>query len=357
HNRDMAIAHKLMVSYDIGETTSTMMSLLNPASPILGWNTGGEDKHTMLATRYALFNTASNWSMNLSFLCAGAKSAERKRVKSIDPKTINFAETGKRYHSFVMSDGDNVGWKNSNFFGDVFFGAPDNKSIPMSWTSCSSMLSMVNPCAWNKIVDEMSEHNTFIEYGGGYMYPDHFGKDRQGGQEENLRLFMRKVNENLKVTGVRVFGFICMEKLDDERTRKACQIIVDEIEVLTGIIAVKYSPYNDNKGDVFWIKNRQGVDIPVVAPKYSLWKGISAAGSGDPTKIAGLINNDPLDNCFTIVHAWSKYGTDDIQGTQAVAQCKSDINSNSVKVVSLEELLWRIRMKHNPEETKKVLGL
>jgi len=78
---------------------------------------------------------------------------------------------------------------------------------------------------------------------------------------------------------------------------------------------------------------------------------------------------------WVIAHAWSWFklapGFDDnaedmpqenaaaqggVRGYTPVTWCAARLPSN-IRTVSPEELIWRIRMKHDPEQTKKQIGL
>jgi hypothetical protein len=76
----------------------------------------------------------------------------------------------------------------------------------------------------------------------------------------------------------------------------AYQIYVDELEDIAGIVAVQYAPYHGGLGDVYWFKNKKGIEIPVVTATYTLWKDLKMIGSRsfpgkmDGRKIIGRYN-------------------------------------------------------------------
>lgn len=358
NNRDYAIAHKSMVYYGIDSLFITILQWAKPLSPVIGWNKGDEFKHIEPCTRYGLINTATDWCMNLPLLTIADDKGPGK-VRSLDPKTINWQEK-ENYHAFVMSDGDNMQWTFGGFLNNKDYWAnSNNASIPMSFTTCVLNLSLAGPDVYQYLLQSQPTNASVVEYGGGYYYPDLFAKARPD-TEKILRQYAAMINVQMKKTGTKVFGFIC-RNIASEEAIKAYRVYAEEIDDLTGMIAVQYSPYNGAFGKTIWVKNKKGVEIPVVAARYQLWVNLPKPGSGDPQQLAGWINTDnknsSVDNRqlnWTIVHAWSSFNG--VRGVEPVAQTKALIEKGT-KVVSMEELLWRIRMQHNAAATQKVIGI
>lgn len=363
NNMDLAIANKALVTYGTDDLTEKIMGWMDPITPVVGWNHGDEDDFTQLPSKYGLFNTASDWCTNLIALSAGAENARLAKVKTIDPKSIDFNDNS-HHHSFIMSDGDNMQWTIGAFVNNnEFWGSPVHGEFPMGFTSCPVNISMMAPDAYNELIATQPPNTTVIEYGGGYQYPDVFAVEKGAQREKIQREFARKVNVNMKRTGTKVFGFICMD-IDSEDALLAYKIYAEEIEDLTGMIAIQYAPYHGGHGKVMWVKNKNGVEIPVVAARYSLWKNLNVKGGGDVTKIASVINqsvkNEPETMDFTIIHAWSTFenpaNPQESGGGMLPVKWLVNRLDDKVKIVSPEELLWRIRMKHNKEETLKSIN-
>lgn len=362
--RDFAIAHKMMVYYGTGELTDRVLEWVRPLSPIVGWNSGGEDCHTGQVSRWGLFNTASNWCVNLPFLSAARGKVALSQSHEKPVGAIDFRDSSV-FHSFVMSDGDNMQWSMGQFIGSDFFYGNSRRGM-ISWTCCPVNLSQVSPYTWNDIVG-MQESSSLIEYGGGYYYPDLFAVNRPN-REALLVQFARRLNLHMKKLGVTVLGFICMD-VYSEAAREAFRIFAHEIENLTGMLVVQYYPY-ELGGEILWVDNGRGQDIPVVTARYSIWNSSSYArpNAGTPEYVAALINRDalrmPADDdgklAWTVVHAWSEFGPLDsqepvrIRGIE-IALSATDRLIPSVKNVSIYELLWRIRMKFRPEQTRLLL--
>ncbi|MBT3193995.1 MAG: hypothetical protein HN341_15730 [Verrucomicrobia bacterium] len=161
---------------------------------------------------------------------------------------------------------------------------------------------------------------------------------------------------------------------------EAYALFAKEIPSLTGMMLIDYAPYEEGDGKVFWFPNADGVDIPVVTAKYTLWANLKQERSGTPKKIARLINEDAAESqtaktpfhAWTSIHAWSGFqenwgGDEEAEnglynqgGSQAgVAPtywCVKRLDP-SIRVVTPDELIWRIRMTHRPEQTRAVLEL
>ena len=107
--RDLAIAQKTLTVFGYAEPVPAAMKWLEPLSPILGWNGGDEFKTTQMSTIWGHIQTATDWAVNLPVLMAGTERAEPPKVKSFDPRTIDWNDRRSAV-SFVRSDGDNVGY-------------------------------------------------------------------------------------------------------------------------------------------------------------------------------------------------------------------------------------------------------
>ncbi|MDD3036560.1 GxGYxYP domain-containing protein [Bacteroides sp.] len=356
--RDIAIAQKLMLYYGTGTFSEQILEWVTPLSPIMGWNCGNEDEYTGAITRWGHYNTASNWCQNLPFIMAASDKTEPLTVHEKEFNDINFKDSSA-FHSFVVSDGDNMQWTMGSFIDDpVYYGNKDENRSPVSWTLCPVNLSVVSTSTWNRFVSMKKDNSSVIEYGGGYQYPDEFAKNRPN-REELLTEFARRMNWHFKKLNIKIFGFICKDVFSKE-ARQAYDIYAREIEGLTGMIAIQYNPYNMG-GDMVWVKSKENIDIPVVTARFSIWSGLfDNSLCGGPDYVASLINRDaakaekqkeeyPLS--WTIIHAWSDFSKTSsstnlpIKGYNA-SKTSDLLLSPQVKNVSLNELLWRIRARH-----------
>ncbi len=356
--RDIAIAQKLMTYYGNGPFSEQILEWVTPLSPILGWNCGNEDEYTGAITRWGHYNTASNWCHNLPIIMAASDKMKPLAVHEKQQSNIQLSDT-IAYHSFVVSDGDNMQWVMGNFLDNsTYMGNGEKNPSAVSWTLCPVNLSVVSTSTWNRFVSMKKDNSSVIEYGGGYQYPDEFAINRPN-REELLTEFARRMNWHFKKLNIKIFGFICKDVFCKE-ARQAYEIYAREIEGLTGMIAIQYNPYNMG-GDIIWVKNKENAEIPVVTAKFTIWANLRHNPlSGSPDYIAALINRDaaqatnqkdkPLS--WTIIHAWSDFSKNISSSVKPVkgynaGKVSEHLLSPQIKDVPLNELLWRIRERHN----------
>lgn len=366
--RDYAISHKLMLYADKKELIDKVLEWVKPLSPILGWGCGDEYDFTSLISQWGHVNTATNWCWNLPLISSMASKVRLEKNNEISPKDINFRDT-LSYHSFVMSDGDNMQWTMGSFLDNTaYLGGMKDKNVNLSWTLCPIELSVVSPYTWNSLVKVKTNAYSYLEYGGGYQYPDLFAVNRPN-RKELLRDFAKRVNIHLNELGIKIFGFICRD-VASPAAQEAFQIYAEELEGITGMVAVQYFPY-ELDGSIYWKKNKEGIDIPIVTSRYSIWDEVNLQRprAGTPEYVASLINRDVMSNInkgdnmltWTIVHAWSDFtnssklvsfpsiGVNPVQTAQSLL-------INKIKTISLNELLWRIRMKYRPQQTIEIIN-
>ncbi len=371
NNRAMAIATKCISVLGLKEPVPQMFEWLNPLSPLMGWNWVDEGHHVSLASEYALFQTACNWSLNMPATTAGSEYYDPKKIKALNPGDIDFDETDHAV-TFIMSDGDNVQWLMGDFIRSKYYwGNPHHGEFPMGWTGCLANLKQICPYVLDNLAETQPEQTGFVEFAGGYYYPDIFGAKRNG--KDLLAKHARRISDYMKATGAKVFGFICQD-LDSEGAKKAYKIFAENIDDIYGMIAIQYHPYEGGKGKIYWAENKDGVEIPVVTAKYALWANSNTERKGTPARVARLINKaaegaekaGKKELSWVTVHAWSAFekaeGKDEDAenleagdkgqfGISPVKWCVERLD-NKVRVVTPEELIWRIRMDHNPEQTK-----
>ena len=381
--RDLAIAQKVFTVYGKDEPVPAVMEWLEPLSPILGWNGGDEFATTDLSTSWGHLQTATDWCMNLPVLMAGTEKLTFPKGKEFDPRTIDWNDSRSAV-SFVSTDGDNVQWWQGNFFqggeSHWYWDSADRGKIPYGWSCCFSQLAQLCPGAIDHALATRSTNDWFIEWGGGYYYPDHFGRRRQNGWEL-LREQARRTWELMKKTHTRIIGFN-LARYDSPETRRACEMFVAQTDGLVAILAFQYAPYEGGAGKVFWVKDRRGVEVPVISARYSMWEHANKRErAGTPAKIAReirqTVEQTPREQLprfdWVITHAWSYFkkapGADETaedmpqegapakggtRGYTPVTWCAERL-PDSVRVVSPEELAWRIRVQHDPARTWKLI--
>jgi hypothetical protein len=383
--RDLAIAQKAFTVFGKDEPTSSAMKWLEPLSPILGWNSGDEFETTDLSSSYGQIQTSTDWCMNLPVLMAGSSKHTLPKLKSFNPETIDWKDSRSAV-SFISTDGDNTQWLQGNFFqgseSHYYWGSADRGKIPFGWSCCFAQLTQLCPQVIDYARSTQSPNDCFIEWGGGYYYPDHFGS-RRTNRWELLAIHAQRTWALMKKTNTKIIGFN-VTKFDSPNALKAYQVFAGQTDGLLAILVFQYSPYEEGAGKTFWVKDKNGIEVPVITTRYSIWEHSNNRDrAGTPAKIAreicqtvdktqrmGLPRYD-----WIIDHVWSYFkkstGTDEnaenmpqenaesnggLRGYTPVTWCANRL-PKSIRVVSPEELIWRIRMKHNPSETKKLITL
>jgi len=361
--RDYAIAHKLMLYSDKKTLIEKVLKWVTPMSPILGWGCGDESNFTSLISEWGHYNTASDWCLNLPLISSVSGKVPLKKANEKIPEEINFEDTSS-FHSFVMSDGDNMQWTMGGFAdNECYAGNSGISSTGISWTLCPINLSIISPFTWNELAEKQFPRNSYIEYGGGYQYPDLFAIKR-ANRKELLRKFAQRINYHLQEMDIKVFGFIC-QNVKSKESQEAFQIYAEELKGITGMLAVQYFPY-ELGSDIMWFKNSLGIDIPVSTATYSLWNEVNKRrpNCGTPEYVSSLINREISAKksvlSWTIVHAWSDFSkSSKVTKSPAIGlnpvKATENLLSEEIKTISVNELLWRIRMKYRPNQTMSII--
>ncbi len=381
HTRDFAIAQKAFVLYGQDEPLNSALAWLEPLSPILGWNGGDEFLTTDLSSAQGHIQTATDWCMNLPVLSAGSENAILPQAKTFDPRALDWNDTRSAV-SFIGTDGDNVQWLQGNFFHHPsYWAAPERGRIPYGWSACFDHLAQLCPPAIEYAMATRRPDDSFVEWGGGYYFPDHFGSAR-ANRWDLLAQHARRTWALMKLTNTRMAGFN-FARLDSNDARKACEVFASQTDALLAIFAFQYAPYEGGAGKVFWVKDSRGVDLPVITARYSIWENSNRRErAGTPAKIARVIRETAQKTPsgerprydWVIAHAWSYFkkspGSDEnaenlpqeraeaaggVRGYLPVTWCAERLPAE-IRVVSPEELAWRIRMKHDPLQTEKLIN-
>lgn len=381
--RDFAIAQKAFVAFGYAEPVPTLMKWLEPLSPILGWNGGDEFKTTEMSTVWGHLQSDTDWAMNLPVLMAGTQQGGHSKARTFDPRQIDWKDARSAV-SFVSTDGDNVDFFEGDFFRAHFstnyWANPERGEFPFGWSCCFAQLAQLCPEAIDYAVETQSQSDSLLEWGGGYYYPDHFASRRPDRWELLARHAHRTWNL-MKQNNTRVIGFN-VSKFNSADALKAYGVIARQTDGLLAILVFQYDAYEAGAGERFWVKDAKGIDIPVISARYSIWNGLNdRPRAGTPAKVAREISQT-VKNASTasqprydwvMVHAWSWFrhipGNDEngedmpslpreaaaAKGGQSIygpaRWCAERLPAN-VRSVSPEELIWRIRMKHKPEQTK-----
>lgn len=370
HNcRDYAIANRLMVYFGVNDFAEKVLEWVEPLSPVIGWNCGEEFYHTAMVSKWGHFNTASDRCENMNVLAAASAVMTPSTIQETCPEDIDFTKGGP-YHSYLLTDGDNMQWANSSFLtSEAFYSYGSKQDFGMNWTSCPCNLSVMSVPAWNIIASGKPQSNSIVEYGGGYYYPDLFAINRDN-RKELLEEFSFRVGRRMESLGIKLFGIICKD-VDSPASKEYFSIFAKNIPGLAAIVAVQYYPYELDT-EPMWFEGRDGADVPVLSAKYSIWDAVDAnrPNAGTPEFVAEMVNRHAIaaersgkdsELSFTIVHAWSVFNGNNSSNKEEQVQGASSAHKSSklllegIKTVSLNELIWRIRMKYRPEQTKNII--
>jgi hypothetical protein len=377
NHRAIAIAHRMFTFFGMDAPTPEVYAWLAPLSSVLGWNGADEGGFVSQLSEYGHVLLPSNWCLNVTVTSAASDAYEwDKRLNSVDPQRLDWDYEGDAV-SFIMSDGDNVQW----FMGDFtmnrdYWASLDHGVYPIGWGAPYACLDQASPATAAYLAETQPETATLNLHAGGYYYPDLLGVKRGPEVRRNvLTRHARRLNHFMKRAGGTTLMFLTMD-LDSEAAFEAYDIFAKEIEPLTGMFAIQYYPYEGGDGAVYWAQDAEGVDIPVITAKYAIWSGIRHERAGPPTRVAKLINEQAAKEapllCWTITHTWSGFKETpeaveweeearfQAPGTEAAVTPTRwcvDRLSQDVRVVTPEELAWRVRMRDRPAQTKKLLGL
>jgi hypothetical protein len=381
--RDLAIAQRALTLYGTNKPMAAVMEWLEPLSPILGDNGGDEFQRTDLSSRWAHIQTSTDWCMNLPVLMIDSERDAPPKVKGFSPLAIDWSD-GRSGVAFVTTDGDNVQRFEGNFFrsteGRSYWGSPDRGKIPFGWSFCLTHLAQLCPDAIEFARATQSPNDCLIEWGGGYYYPDRFGLSRSN-RWELLAHHARRTWELMKRTNARLIGFN-VERHNSADALEAYAVFARQTDGLLAILVFQYDRYEAGAGKVYWVRDRRGVEVPVITARYSIWEHTnSRERSGTPVKVAREIRHTVQKTApnrlprydWVIAHAWSWFRKSDApdevsqdmpqedaasrggeRGFAPVLWCAHRLPGD-LRILNPEELVWRLRMKHDPEQTRRLI--
>jgi len=378
--RDFAIMHNLFVininqEYNnpgAGQNLSLfeeVLAWLEPGAPVYGWEQGVDE--ALFVNRASITGHAwvpNDWSYNLPLTSLVYSDRQQQTLaKVINPQFIDW-DRGNKFVSFYLSDGDNIQWMMNDFVGG-FYENGDVADVKMGFGIPVSNLNQMAPDQFNHIINSQHRNASLIEsLGGGYHYVDNYGQE--GDRAALLSRLADQVSHSMRQHRVKLLGLMAKDVKSAE-ARAGYQAFIDANDQLEGIIAVQYTPYAGGAGEILWLTNQAGFDIPVVTIRYSLWNFGSSnhEREGTPAYIAQQLKQE-ADNDFSMisVHAWSRFrdtgnstdllgeNTDgNLNGASAAKLLKNHLG-DAFEVVNPQELIWRIRKAHRPEQTTEYLN-
>ena len=344
---------------------------LEDHSLIYGWEAGLHDEREInnVASVNAQASAINDWFYNYCMANADYKNRMDSTLADvINPKTIDYNKK-KKFVSFFMSDGDNNQWMMGGFI-EKWYDVPQSSSNKVAFGIPTTTLPQMAPATYNYILQHQPEGSTFVEVqGGGVFYCDTYGKNRD--RKKALKEKAEMTTKWMRQRRIKVLGLMAKESVGSDESKEAYQAFVEVNDQLEGIIALQYTPYAGGAGDIYWFTNKQGLHIPVITIKYSLWnEPYLREREGTPKYIADCLDKDKNNPEFNLIciHAWSHFsdqGKDcnelaetksgNIMGSGIATLLRNHLD-DSYEVVSLQELIWQVRMKFHPEETKKFLN-
>lgn len=346
-----------------------VLAWLQPNSPVYGWEPGvGEDEFVNLVSKSGNMMVAIH-EFNLPYFSHNYKQRQQSILANvINPQDIDF-EKDKKFASFYLSDGPHAGWMMNGFI-ENYYSDPNVENVKMSFGITASNISMIDPLSFERIMNQQSKRSTLMEsFGGGYYYSDDFGT--AANRKELLEGLAKKVAAHMRQHRIKVLEQIAHDP-KSPAAMEAYQAFVDANDQLEGIIAIQYAPsYAEAGGEILWVTNKAGYKIPVITVSYSIWNmgSQNTQRDGTPTFVANKLNQSDSKFSTVIVHAWSDFtdtgeSNDEIaenapgggiRGASAVEMCARRLNDD-IELINLQELIWRVRMHYEPEETNKYLS-
>jgi hypothetical protein len=383
--RSLMIALNTFVCSARGEVYEKALARCDADAPVIGWGPEAEDRQTIASSRAGLFQTATNWCVNLPVFASDTIGQSPAAEELRQPRPLHWSALdwgdGVHHVNFTLSDGDNVQWIMGNFIGGddgpSYYGNPKRGKIPFTWGLPVPSLCQLSPRTLVEILAKATPNDDFIAFhAGGYFYPDLYGKAR--GTTKALELHAGRLRAYMDLTGIRVLAFN-FQDWDGADAMAACKIFASKLPGLLGIFAFQYYPYSAGNGAIFWVKGAGGDEVPVVSCRFTLWAQTGRPRDSTPAVVAAQLNRLQVagekinENCFSWVqaHAWSRFrhaekGAPPDAEEKDVPQDKAAPNTKrgydpvlwaverlepKVKPVTAQELLLRVRLRLRPQQT------
>src|SRR5207247_8367694 len=120
-------------------------------------------------------------------------------------------------------------------------GSPDRGRIPFGWSCCFTHLAQLCPPAIEHAVATQTRNDEFLEWGGGYYYPDLFAVARPH-RWQLLAQHARRTWELMRETATRIVGFN-VSKPEATDARRAYEVFAQQTDGLLAIFVFQYAPY------------------------------------------------------------------------------------------------------------------
>lgn len=313
--RELAIAHRMPVTYGTGEFTETVYAAMPPGGLVIGWNNAHEDESVIQASKYGHTLIPSDWSRNMTVLSAGALSrgATGGFARPADGLPGGETDDGRPRMGLFMSDGDNLQWLLNAFtHHESYWANPRRGSFPIGWGLPVADLLQTAPDVYNYLVETQSPQDSILVHTG-YYYPDLFGSELgSAGRAGALRLLGERMESTLRRSQTGLVTFL-VHDLDSAQALESYQILAENAPSLRAMFAVQYHPYEGGEGRTFRVVNGDGREVPVSTARYALWADTSGRPrAGELKDVPKIVRRDlragrPVDRSWVILHAWSRF--------------------------------------------------
>lgn len=300
--------------------------------PMFGWgNTRGKGEREVIRafTKNGTYNIPTNGAHNLTVLSAfepGTPILQRVPETKIVPRS-------EKTHlvSFVLTDGDNLGWNLKSFTMDAkqrWFGSPLRGKFPMNYGLSPSLRDLAPPALqWfyqnAKVGAAGNDYFVVGPSGLGYMYPTDYPSKKL------LAKHTEKLARTMKAAGMKYVQIIDT----DAANRKDLWDLYLKHPEIGGLILIDYVPYHKYAGKLSWSNGK-----PVASLRFSMWPDLK---DGKSEEIAEKLNKLPRDlssadgYSIVCVHVWSQ-GLADVEKIIGML-------SKDTKVVTLDVLMESMR--------------
>ena len=362
--RDYVIQHGLFM-YNLKKTASVsggqnyalleeILEWLKPHSQVIGWEQNlGEAAFVDPVSKHGHMMLAADWSYNMG--ATSRRYSERQPsalAKSINPRSIDYDKKAN-YLGFFLTDGDNYQWLITDAFVSDYYSLYSAPEVKMAFEMGSQSLAQLAPTRFSYLLGRQPGADcTIMEtFGGGYYYLDNFATQGASALDRaaSLKAVAGRTAAHMRQHGIKVLH-VMARNFDSELAQDMLQAFVDANDLLEGITGVQYDPYDGAGGKIYWFKNKQGYDIPCVTASHMLW-----SGNTDPHDLAATLKKEEqtsLSYNAIAVHAWSTFGG--LRSSDAVQLAMGQL-PETFQCVSMQELIWRIRMSERPEQTLQYL--
>ena len=363
--RDYAIANRLFVVNLVGgkednaQVFNEILEWLTPASQVLGWennNLISEDKFIDPISRHGHLMLAADWSYNHTLTSRDYVVRQpSEQAKGINPRKIQYDQDGN-FLSFFSTDGDSYQFITTDAFVNDYYTLPSSSTTKIAFELGSQSLIQLAPTRFSYLFSRQpSPECTIMEtFGGGYYYIDTFATEgtAAGNRADLLKTVAARAASHMRQHGIKILHVMAKD-FSDPKGQEMLQAFVDANDQLEGITGVEYNPYDGGAGKIYWFTNKAGFDIPLITTKYMLWDGLFSPAQAAQKANAGEPSDRPSFNTVA-VHAWSIFN-----GKRAAnaAQLMMDGLDDRFHIVSVQELIWRLRMQERGEQTRKILYL